>query len=293
MTGRRILRGGVVGYVLVLVAVPVGSVFYRAFEHGFVAAWDSVTTHDGVHALWLTVVVVAIAVPADAIFGVGVALIVARHRFPGVWLLDALVDVPLAISPVVVGLALVLVYGQNGWFGRALAGIGIRVIFSLPGIVMACAAVALPYVVRAVLPVLEEIGTEQEQAAATLGAGPVATFRRITLPSIRGGLAYGMTLTTARVLGEFGAVAIVSGSIEGRTQTLTLFIQDSVNNLNPVGAYTGAVILAVLAFCVLGLLGTDPKNKRWSWRSASTVSPSGSEALLLSTTSALTYPLDR
>lgn len=293
MTGRRILRGGVLGYVSILVVLPVGSVFYRAFDHGLVAAWDSVTTHDGVHALWLTILAVAIAVPADAIFGVGVALIVARHRFPGVWLLDALVDIPLAISPVVVGLALVLVYGQNGWFGRTLAGIGIHVIFSLPGIVMASAAVALPYVVRAVLPVLEEIGTEQEQAATTLGAGPIATFWRITMPSIRGGLAYGVTLTSARVLGEFGAVAIVSGSIEGRTQTLTLFIQDSVNNLNPVGAYTGAVILAVLAFCVLAVLGTDPKRKRWSWRSTSAASPNGSEALLLSTTSASTSRLGR
>jgi sulfate/thiosulfate transport system permease protein len=282
---RHPLRWGVLGYVALLVAVPVGSVFYRAFEHGFVAAWNSVTTHDGLHALLVTLVVVAIAVPADAVFGVGVALVVTRHRFPGVWLLDVLVDIPLAISPVVVGLALVLVYGQGGWFGRTLAGLGVQVIFSLPGIVMACAAVALPYVVRAVLPVLEEIGTEQEQAASTLGAGPVATFRRVTLPSIRGGLAYGVTLTTARVLGEFGAVAIVSGSIEGKTQTLTLFIQDSVNNLSPVGAYTGAVILAVIAFCVLGVLGTDPKKKRWSWRSVFEPSPNALEESLLSTTS--------
>lgn len=286
MTKRLLLRVGVLTYVVLLVALPVGSVFYRAFDRGLLAAWHSVTTPDGLHALLLTVIVVAIAVPLDTVFGVGVALIVARHRFRGVWLLDALVDIPLALSPVVVGLALLLVYGQNGWFGRPLAAVGIHVIFSLPGIVMASAAVALPYVVRAVLPVLQEIGTEQEQAARTLGAGGLATFRRITLPSIRGGLTYGVTLTTARVLGEFGAVAIVSGSIEGKTQTLTLFVQDSLDNLNPVGAYTGAVILALLAFCVLGLLGTDPKKRRWSWRSTSVVSPSGSEAPLLSTTSA-------
>ena len=151
--------------------VPVGSVFYRAFEHGFVAAWDAVTTPDAVHALWLTLLVALIAVPLNTVFGVGVSLVLARHRFRGAWLLDAFVDLPLAISPVVVGLALVLVYGKAGWFGNWLAGWGIQVIFSLPGIVMAASAiVALPYVVREVLPVLQEIGTDQEQAATTLGA---------------------------------------------------------------------------------------------------------------------------
>jgi sulfate/thiosulfate transport system permease protein len=280
------------GYVAVLIVVPVGSVFFRAFQHGAATAWDSVTTPDALHALWLTVLVVLIAVPLDTVFGVGVALIIARHRFPGVFLLDALIDVPLAISPVVVGLALVLVYGQVGWLGNTLAGWGIHVIFSVPGIVMASATVALPYVVREVLPVLQEIGTEQEQAATTLGGGPFTVFRRITLPSIRGGLAYGVTLTTARVLGEFGAVAIVSGSIEGKTQTLTLFIQDSVENLNPVGAYAGAVILALLAFGVLGIIGTDPKRRRRLWPSASEVSRSASATPSLSTASASMSPPD-
>ena len=149
---------------------------------------------------------VAVAVPLNTIFGVGVSLILARHRFPGAWLLDALVDIPLAISPVIIGLSLILVYGHTGWWGNWLAARGITVIFSVPGIIMASAAVSLPYVVREVLPVLQEIGTEQEQAARTLGAGSFTVFRRITLPSIRRGLAYGVTLTTARVLGEFGAV---------------------------------------------------------------------------------------
>ena len=167
------LRVAALGYLALLVIIPVGAVFYRAFEHGFVAAWDAVTTPDALHALWLTALVVVIAVPLNTVFGVGVALILARHRFPGAWLLDALVDLPLAISPVVVGLALILVYGKTGWFGNWLAAHGIDVIFSVPGIVMASAAVSLPYVVREVLPVLQEIGTEQEQAAATLGAGPV------------------------------------------------------------------------------------------------------------------------
>jgi sulfate/thiosulfate transport system permease protein len=268
MRRLHLLRVGALVYLGLLVALPVGWVFYRAFEHGAGVAWDSITTSDGLHALWLTLIVVLIAVPADAVFGVGVALIVARRRFPGVFLLDALVDIPLAISPVVVGLSLVLVYGQTGWFGRALAGWGIQVIFSLPGIVMASAVVALPYVAREVLPVLQEIGMEQEEAATTLGARRFSVFRRITLPSIRGGLAHGVTLTAARVLGEFGAVVIVSGNIEGRTQTLTLFTQDSVDNLNAASAYAGAVVLAVIALVILGALQRSRGERRWLWRSA-------------------------
>jgi len=281
---RLSLRAGALGYLALLIVVPVGSVFYRAFQHGAAAPWDAITTTDALHALVLTLVVAGIAVPLDTVFGVGVALILARHRFPGAWLLDALVDIPLALSPVVVGLALVLVYGHTGWFGNWLAARGVTVIFSVPGIVMASAVVALPYVVREVLPVLQEIGTEQEQAARTLGAGRVAVFRRITLPSIQRGLAYGMTLTTARVLGEFGAVAIVSGAILGRTQTLTLFISSSIENLDPVGAYTGSVILALIALAVLGLLAlTSPGERRSRWPSRSPGSPSASAPLSPST----------
>jgi sulfate transport system permease protein len=289
---RLPLRTIALGYLALLVVIPVGSVFYRAFQHGFVAAWDAVTTPDAVHALWLTLLVVLIAVPLNTVFGVGVSLILARHRFPGAWLLDAFVDLPLAISPVVVGLALVLVYGKTGWFGNWLAGHGIQIIFSFPGIVMASATVALPYVVREVLPVLQEIGTDQEQAATTLGASSFTAFRRITLPSIRRSLAYGVTLTTARVLGEFGAVVVVSGAIAGKTQTLTLFIQDSIDNLNPVGAYAGAVILAIIALVVLTVLGGDREGRKAKWRSPSNQSPSDSEMPSLSTTSVLMSPMD-
>ena len=291
MTGRWRwpLRIAALTYLGFLVALPVGSVFYRAFQHGFGAAWHAISSPDAVHALWLTFLVVLIAVPADTVFGVGVALILSRHRFPGAWLLDAFVDLPLAVSPVVVGIALVLVYGKSGWFGNWLAGHGITIIFSLPGIVMASATVALPYVVREVLPVLQEIGTDQEQAAATLGASPFTTFRRITLPSIRRSLAYGVTLTTARVIGEFGAVAVVSGLVAGKTETLTLFIQDGVENLNLVAAYAGAVVLALVALAVLAAVGADrrePNKERRQprWRSRSDPSPSDSEVPLLSTT---------
>ena len=219
--------------------------------------------------IWLTFIVAIIAVPLNTIFGVGVSLILARHRFPGAWLLDALVDVPLAISPVIIGLGLILVYGHTGWFGNWLAARGITVIFSLPGIIMASAAVSLPYVVRSVLPVLLEIGTEQEQAARTLGARPFTVFRRITLPNIRRGLAYGVTLTTARVLGEFGAVALVSGAIAGKTETLTLFIADSFNSLQPESGYVGAVTLCLAALIVLTLLTVTDRNRdAWHGRAA-------------------------
>jgi sulfate/thiosulfate transport system permease protein len=261
------LRIVALGYLAFLIVVPVGFVFYRAFEHGLGAAWDAITAPAALHALWLTLLVALIAVPLDTVFGVAVALILARHRFRGAWLLDALVDIPLAISPVVIGLALILVYGRIGWFGNWLAARGINVIFSVPGIVMASAAVALPYVVREVLPVLQEIGTEQEQAARTLGAAPLTVFRRITLPSIRRGLAYGVTLTTARVMGEFGAVAIVSGAIVGRTQTLTLYIESSVENLDPTAAYAGAVVLALVAVLILTVLNaTDRRREAWQGR---------------------------
>ena len=294
MTGRwRVpLRILALGYLGFLVVIPVGSVFYRAFQHGLGAAWDAISSPDAVHALWLTFLVVLIAVPLNTVFGVGVALILARHRFPGAWLLDAFVDLPLAVSPVVVGIALILVYGKTGWWGNWLAGHGITIIFSLPGIVMASATVSLPYVVREVLPVLQEIGTDQEQAATTLGASPFTVFRRITLPSIRRSLAYGVTLTTARVIGEFGAVAVVSGLVAGRTDTMTLFIQDGVENLQLVAAYAGAVVLALVALAVLAVVGSGRREpstptterRKPRWRSPSDPSPSDSAVPLLSTT---------
>lgn len=284
---RLPMRFAALGYVTVLIALPVGSVFYRAFQHGFAQAWDAVTTPDALHAIYLTMIVAGIAVSLDTVFGVGVSLLLARHRFPGAWLLDAAIDIPLAISPVIIGLALLLVYGKAGWWGNWLAARGIEVIFSTPGIVMASAVVALPYVVREVLPVLQEVGDEQEQAASTLGAGPFTTFRRITLPTIRPALAYGVTLTTARVLGEFGAVSVVSGAIAGKTETLTLFINDSIENLDPTGAYAGSVILALVALVVLLVLGSRrPERRQARWRSRFDQSASASATPSLSTTSA-------
>jgi sulfate transport system permease protein len=245
---RLALRFTALGYLGLLVAAPVGMVFYRTFEKGIGAAWDAVTTPPAQHAFYLTVVIALIAVPLNALFGVLTALLLARGRFPGKRLLDAIVDLPFAVSPVVVGLALILVWGRAGWFHMS------GVIFAVPGMVLATIFVSLPFVVREVLPVLREEGTEQEQAAATLGASAWAVFRRITLPTIRWGLAYGVVLSTARSLGEFGAVSAVSGKISGRTETLTLFVEDRFQSYDLTGAYAASVVLALLALATLGVM---------------------------------------
>jgi sulfate/thiosulfate transport system permease protein len=245
------LRVVALGYLAVLLLVPVGLVFYRTFEKGVGAVWDSVTTPAAIHALWLTLEVALITVPLNAAFGVLAAHALVRGRFPGKRLLDALIDLPFAISPVVVGLALLLVFGRTGWFGPWLADHGIQIIFSVPGIVLATVFVSMPFVAREVAPVLKEIGEEQEQAAATLGANKLQTFFRVTLPAIRWGVAYGVVLTTARALGEFGAVSVVSGKLSGQTETATLFVENRYQRFDETAAYAASVVLALLAFATL------------------------------------------
>jgi sulfate transport system permease protein len=243
-----LLRTVAIGYLLALLIVPVGMVFYRAFEHGFAAAWDAVTTPPAQHAFYLTCIITLVAVPANAIFGVVTAWVLARYDFRGKRILDVLIDLPFAVSPVVVGLALILVWGRDGWFGTT------GVIFSTPGMILATIFISLPFVVREVLPVLEEEGTDQEEAAATLGARGWQTFWRITLPTIRWGLTYGVILSTARAIGEFGAVAVVSGKISGRTETMTLYVEDRFQSLDLTGAYAAGVVLAMLGITVLTLM---------------------------------------
>ncbi len=256
------LRTIALGYLGALLVLPVGLVFYRTFEHGLAPAWDAVTTPEAQHAFWLTLVMVAIAVPANTIFGVGMALVIARGRVRGKSFLSALIDLPFAVSPVVVGLALILVYGRDGWFGGWLTEHGIRVIFSTPGMVMATIFVSLPFVVREVVPVLREIGTEQEEASRTLGASNWQTFWRITLPAIRWGVAYGVILTTARALGEFGAVSVVSGKLAGQTQTATLLVEDRFQAFDLTGAYAASVVLALLAIAVILSMTLLDRRKR-------------------------------
>jgi sulfate transport system permease protein len=245
------LRVVVLAYLLMLLVLPVVVVVFRTFEHGIAPVFESLNTSAAMHAFQITAVVTFYAVLANTLFGVTAAILLVRYRFPGKRILNALIDLPLAVSPVIVGLALVLVYGRTTGTGKALASIGISVIFSIPGMVMATVFVCIPLVVRAVAPVLEEIGDDQEQAASTLGAGSWQTFRRITLPSIRGALAYGVVLAFARSMGEYGAIAVVSGRLVGRTQTVTLFVQERYQNFDQQAAYAAALVLVLAAVIAL------------------------------------------
>ena len=251
---RAGLRTVALGYLALLLVLPVGLIFYRAFGDGVAHVFNSLTTPEAQHAFWLTLVMVAVAVPLNTLFGVLAAMVIVRHDFRGKSLLNAAIDMPFAVSPVVIGLALILVYGNAGWFGGWLADNGIRVIFSPLGMILATTFVSLPFVAREVIPVLREICTEQEQAASTLGASPLQTFWRITLPAIRWGVAYGVVLTTARALGEFGAVSVVSGKIAGRTETLTLHVEDRFQHFDLTGAYAASIVLALMALATLLLI---------------------------------------
>jgi sulfate ABC transporter permease protein CysW/sulfate ABC transporter permease protein CysT len=249
---RYALRTVALGYLALLLALPFSAIVYYTFRDGVEPVWEAVTDPSFVAAFKLTVIAVGIAVPANTIFGVACAMaLVRRPPKHGTWLLNSLIGLPLALSPVVVGLALILVYGQDGWFGSWLTENGIRIIFSTPGIVLATIFVTLPFVVREVIPVLREVGTDQDEAAWTLGASRFQTFRRVTLPAIRWGVAYGVVLTTARALGEYGAVAVVSGRIAGKTETLTLHVDEEYLRFNEVAAYATSLVLAFLAVLTL------------------------------------------
>jgi sulfate transport system permease protein len=238
-------------YLGLLLALPVSLIFVRAFGGGIGPVLNVLHTPDFQHAFWLTITLSAIAVPINTVFGVITALTLVRRRFPGRALVNAIIDLPFALSPVVIGLSLLLVYGQNGLLGAWLKSIGFQFIFALPSMVLATVFVSLPFVVREVIPVLREIGTDQEEAAYTLGASPLSTFWKVTLPSIRWGVIYGVVLTTARSLGEFGAVSVVSGRLSGKTETLTLYVEERYSEFDLVGAYTAAIVLAIIAVAVL------------------------------------------
>ena len=258
------MRLVVIAYLFLLVAWPVSLVAVNTFDGG-PGALVEVLQDPGVQiALRLTVVAALCAVLINTVFGVGMSLLLVRYQFPGKRVLSALVDLPLSVSPIVVGLALVLVYGgRTGWFGPTLESAGLQVIFSTPGIVMATAFVALPLVIREVVPTLEEIGTEQEQAARSLGANGWQTFRRITLPGIKWAVVYGVVLTLARSLGEFGAVKVVSGNVLGQTRTATLVVEEKYLNFDQQGAYAVAFLLAMVSvICIVVVALIRPKEAR-------------------------------
>ncbi len=254
---RVSLRVVALGYLMALLVLPLGVVFVKTFEHGIGQAWAWVTTPAAISAFWLTVMIAAIAVPLNTVFGVGCALVLVRGRTRGRSLLDALIDLPFAVSPVIVGLALILVYGQSGVLGRWFASHGVQIIYAPLGMIIATVFVSLPFVVREVAPVLIEVGDGQEEAAATLGASSWQTFWRVTLPTIRWGVAYGVVLTTARALGEIGAVLVVSSNVAGSTLTLPLLVYDRSQQLGPAastGSYAVATELALMSLAVLGIM---------------------------------------
>jgi sulfate transport system permease protein len=260
---RWTLRAVTVGYLLMLVAWPVGMVASNTFADGLTGPLTALSDPVVSHALRLTAEVAVSAVAINLVFGVGISLLLVRYEFPGKRVLSALIDVPLSVSPIVVGLALLLVYNSvDGWFGPALYNQGIQVIFATPGMIMATVFVALPLVIREVVPVLEEIGDEQEQAARSLGANAVATFRRITLPSIKWAVVYGVVLSLARSLGEFGAVKVVSGNFVGQTQTATLVVEQKYQSFEQSTAYATAFVLAFASvLCIVIVSFLRPKEQ--------------------------------
>ncbi|BBY61468.1 sulfate ABC transporter permease subunit CysW [Mycolicibacterium sarraceniae] len=248
---RYLVRYVALAYVAVLVIVPVGLILWRTFAPGFGEFVASITTPAAISALQLSLIVVAIVVPLNVLFGIPTALVLARNKFRGKAALQAVIDLPFAVSPVVVGVALILLWGSAGLFGFVENSLGFKIIFGLPGIVLASIFVTVPFVIREVEPVLHELGTDQEQAAATLGSSWWQTFWRITLPSIRWGLTYGIVLTIARTLGEYGAVIMVSSNLPGTSQTLTLLVSDRYSRGAEYGAYAVSTLLMGVAVLVL------------------------------------------
>ena len=248
-----ILIGIAITYLFLVQYIPAINVFFEAFKKGTGPFLSNLAKPEFLHAAWLTLLLAAISIPVNAVFGLCAAWAIARHKFPGRAIVLSIIDLPFSISPVVAGLMIVLLYGRNGWFGPWLQAHDIQIVFAFPGMALATAFVSMPFVAREVIPILEEFGKDQEEAARTLGANDWQTFWRVTLPSIRWGLLYGLILTNARAMGEFGAVSVVSGNIANTTQTLPLFVEDAYKQYETEAAFSAAVLLAFLAVITLVL----------------------------------------
>jgi sulfate transport system permease protein len=258
--GRWLLIGAVLSWFAILILVPGIALVRQVFAGGWKPFFDTLMTPEVRRAFGLSLAITALATVVNTIFGIAVALVLVRQQFWGRALLDGVVDLPFAVSPVVAGLMLILLYGPESWLGRGLESSGIRIIYAIPGMILATLFVTVPFVVRELVPVLRELGEEHEQAAYTLGAGRWRTFWSVTLPSIRWGVAYGVTLTVARSLGEFGAVLVVSGNLIGDTQTATLYVHDGIESFRTEGAYAASLVLAAMSFVLL--VGMDAIRKR-------------------------------
>ncbi|HEY9857999.1 MAG TPA: sulfate ABC transporter permease subunit CysW [Candidatus Obscuribacterales bacterium] len=250
---KGVLIGIAIAYLALILFIPAFNVFVQAFKEGVGPFLGNLTEPNFLHAARLTLLIALIVVPINTVFGLCAAWVIARNQFRGRTFLISLLDVPFAVSPVVAGLMIVLLYGRNGWFGSWLEAGNIKVIFAMPAMVLASAFITLPFIAREVIPVLEEAGSDQEEAARTLGANDWQIFWRVTIPNIRWGLLYGVILTNARVMGEFGAVSVVSGNIAGKTQTLPLFVEEAYKQYATQSAFSAAVLLAFLAVVTLVL----------------------------------------
>lgn len=250
---KPVLIVAAIAYLSIILFIPAINVFFQAFKDGFSPFLSNLTEPAFLNAVKLTVVIALLVVPINIVFGLCAAWVIARNQFRGRTLLISLLDIPFAVSPVVAGLMIVLLYGKNGWFGPLLEAANIKIIFAMPAMVLASAFITMPFVAREVIPVLEEAGTEQEEAAKILGANDWQIFWRVTLPNIRWGLLYGVLLTNARVMGEFGAVSVVSGNIIRKTQTLPLFVEEAYKQYQTQAAFSAAVLLGGLALVTLVL----------------------------------------
>jgi sulfate/thiosulfate transport system permease protein len=246
-----VLIGIAIAYISLIIYIPAINVFYQAFHKGLDPFLANLTRPDFLNAAKVTISLALISVPINTIFGLCAAWSIARHKFPGRTLLLSIIDLPLSISPVVAGLMIMLLYGRQGWFGSWFQERGIDIVFAFPGMALATAFVSMPFVVREVIPVLEEAGIDQEEAARTLGASDWQIFWRVTLPNIRWGLMYGVLLTNARAMGEFGAVSVVSGNVANTTQSLPLFVEEAYKQYETEAAFSAAVLLALLAAVTL------------------------------------------
>lgn len=257
---RLLLIGVVLAYVAALILVPLGALVFNALRHGLAPVLEALGQPGVLSAFRLTLLIALLTVVIHAVFGTAVAWVMVRHRFPGRKLINGLIDMPFAVSPVVVGYMLLLLFGRNGLLAPLLDRLDIQVAFAIPGMILATLFVTLPFMIRELAPVLEAFDVRQEQAAATLGASGWQTFWRVTLPALRWGFIYGMTLTFARALGEFGAVLVIGGGVQGRTETATLFIYRALDERQYVAAYSAALVLGLLS--LLLVLGTDFLRRR-------------------------------
>jgi len=261
-TGQKVLVIMVSIWFTAMVALPLLGIFRETLKTDARHIFAALTSPEALHAFFLTLVLTVTAVVINTVMGTLIAILLARRTFKGKLLLESIIDLPFAVSPVVAGLMFIILLGPGGWLGNWLEGMNIKIIYALPGMILATLFVTFPFVIRETLPLLKELGADQEEAAATLGATPWQTFRRVTLPSIKWGMAYGVTLTVARSIGEFGAVLVVSGCIIGKTQTATLFIHHQFNDYNYVGAFSAALVLALLSFVFLNVIQLIYRKKQ-------------------------------